>query len=240
MAATADESARHPSPAATVPEDPDGSKRAHRWWRGGRAGGRGRALDVEPGAGLPRAVRQLQRQGRRRDHRLAATRWACPTNSPKAAARSWCRPSRCHDLRLKLAAQGLPKGGNVGFELMENQKLGVSPVPGTGQLPALARRRAGALDPVARLGGRRARAPGAAEALGLRARPAKADRLGAAQPAAGPRARSGPGQRHRPPGRLAACPNSRPATSPSSTRTATCCPSSRSEWRSASSSTRPS
>ncbi|MCA1854672.1 flagellar M-ring protein FliF [Massilia oculi] len=31
-----------------------------------------------------------------------------------------------HDLRLKLAAQGLPKGGNVGFELMENQKLGTS------------------------------------------------------------------------------------------------------------------
>ena len=31
-----------------------------------------------------------------------------------------------HDARLKLAALGLPKGGNVGFELMENQKLGVS------------------------------------------------------------------------------------------------------------------
>jgi len=31
-----------------------------------------------------------------------------------------------HDVRLKLAAQGLPKGGGVGFELMENQKLGVS------------------------------------------------------------------------------------------------------------------
>ena len=31
-----------------------------------------------------------------------------------------------NDVRLKLAAQGLPKGGNVGFELMENQKLGVS------------------------------------------------------------------------------------------------------------------
>ncbi|MFC3459169.1 MULTISPECIES: flagellar basal-body MS-ring/collar protein FliF [Massilia] len=30
------------------------------------------------------------------------------------------------DLRLKLASQGLPKGGNLGFELMENQKLGVS------------------------------------------------------------------------------------------------------------------
>jgi flagellar M-ring protein FliF len=34
--------------------------------------------------------------------------------------------SQVHDLRLKLAAQGLPKGGNVGFELMENQKLGAS------------------------------------------------------------------------------------------------------------------
>ena len=31
-----------------------------------------------------------------------------------------------HDVRLRLAAQGLPKGGLVGFELMENQKLGVS------------------------------------------------------------------------------------------------------------------
>ena len=31
-----------------------------------------------------------------------------------------------YDARLKLAAQGLPKGGNVGFELMENQKLGIS------------------------------------------------------------------------------------------------------------------
>jgi flagellar M-ring protein FliF len=31
-----------------------------------------------------------------------------------------------YDARLKLAAEGLPKGGNVGFELMENQKLGIS------------------------------------------------------------------------------------------------------------------
>lgn len=31
-----------------------------------------------------------------------------------------------NDLRLKLAAQDLPKSGNVGFELMENQKLGTS------------------------------------------------------------------------------------------------------------------
>lgn len=34
--------------------------------------------------------------------------------------------AQVHEARLKLAAQGLPKGGGVGFELMENQKLGVS------------------------------------------------------------------------------------------------------------------
>lgn len=31
-----------------------------------------------------------------------------------------------HDTRLRLAAQGLPKGGLVGFELLENQKIGIS------------------------------------------------------------------------------------------------------------------
>lgn len=33
---------------------------------------------------------------------------------------------KVHDARLKLATQGLPKGGAVGFELMENQKFGVT------------------------------------------------------------------------------------------------------------------
>lgn len=34
--------------------------------------------------------------------------------------------NRVHEARLKLASQGLPKGGNVGFELMENQKFGIT------------------------------------------------------------------------------------------------------------------
>jgi len=34
--------------------------------------------------------------------------------------------ARVHDVRLRLASQGLPKGGTVGFELMENQKFGVT------------------------------------------------------------------------------------------------------------------
>ncbi len=33
---------------------------------------------------------------------------------------------RVHDVRLKLASQGLPRGGTVGFELLENQKFGVT------------------------------------------------------------------------------------------------------------------
>jgi flagellar M-ring protein FliF len=34
--------------------------------------------------------------------------------------------NQVHDARLKLASQGLPKGGTVGFELMENQKFGAT------------------------------------------------------------------------------------------------------------------
>lgn len=33
---------------------------------------------------------------------------------------------KVHEIRLKLASQGLPRGGSVGFELMENQKFGIS------------------------------------------------------------------------------------------------------------------
>ena len=34
--------------------------------------------------------------------------------------------NQVHETRLKLASQGLPKGGTVGFELMENQKFGIT------------------------------------------------------------------------------------------------------------------
>ena len=33
---------------------------------------------------------------------------------------------KVHEIRLQMAAKGLPKGGTVGFELMENQKFGTS------------------------------------------------------------------------------------------------------------------
>jgi flagellar M-ring protein FliF len=93
-----------------------------------------------------------------------------------------------HDMRLKLAAQGLPKGGNVGFELMENQKLGVSQFPEqVNYQRALEGELARSIN---RWRGReRARAPGPAQAVGVRARPAEADRLGdltCTRPHAGP------------------------------------------------------
>jgi flagellar M-ring protein FliF len=34
--------------------------------------------------------------------------------------------AQVHDARLKLASQGLPKGGSIGFEVMENQKFGTT------------------------------------------------------------------------------------------------------------------
>lgn len=34
--------------------------------------------------------------------------------------------ARVHDARLRLATQGLPRGGSVGFELLDNQKFGIS------------------------------------------------------------------------------------------------------------------
>lgn len=33
---------------------------------------------------------------------------------------------KVHEVRLKLAQQGLPKGGNVGFELLDQEKFGLS------------------------------------------------------------------------------------------------------------------
>ena len=43
---------------------------------------------------------------------------------PTAATRSWCRPHKVHDVRLKLAAAGLPKGSVAGFELIDNARFG--------------------------------------------------------------------------------------------------------------------
>ena len=128
--------------------------------------------------------------------------------------------SKVHDVRLQLASQGLPKGGLVGFELMENQKLGIS------QFAEQVNYQRGLEGELARsiqsLGcrARRTRASGDSQADGLSARRPEALRLGAGQPAARPHAR----RRRRSPASCIWCPpacrNSSRPTSASSTRTA--------------------
>ena len=45
---------------------------------------------------------------------------------------------RVYDTRLRLASLGLPKGSVAGFELMESNRFGMTPVPGAPDVPARA------------------------------------------------------------------------------------------------------
>lgn len=49
-----------------------------------------------------------------------------PYRFPEGGGAILIPAEKVHEVRLRLATQGLPKGGSVGFELMENQKFGTS------------------------------------------------------------------------------------------------------------------
>jgi len=49
-----------------------------------------------------------------------------PFKFPESGGAILVPQQQVHELRMRLASQGLPKGGLVGFELMETQKLGMS------------------------------------------------------------------------------------------------------------------
>jgi flagellar M-ring protein FliF len=49
-----------------------------------------------------------------------------PYRFPEGGGAILIPADKVHEVRLRLASQGLPKGGSVGFELMENQKFGIS------------------------------------------------------------------------------------------------------------------
>ena len=106
--------------------------------------------------------------------------------SPKAARAILVPAPQVYEMRLKLASQGLPKGGAVGFELMDKQKFGMSQFEEQVNYPARARRRAGAHDPVDVAGADRARASGDSASHRVRARAAAADRVGAGEPVSRP------------------------------------------------------
>ena len=108
--------------------------------------------------------------------------------------------AQVHDLRLKMATAGLPKGAVSGFELMDSARFGQTQFQERltfqrgleGELTrsiSLARRGAGG-----------ARPPRAAEPERLLSRAAEAERLGAADAAPRAHARPGADRRHRPPG----------------------------------------
>ena len=115
--------------------------------------------------------------------------------------------SRVHDVRLRLATQGLPKGGGVGFELMENQKFGISQfAEQVNYQRGLEGELARTIQSIGR-GSGCARSPGHPQANGFCARGIEALGVGAAQSVYRTRARSFTNCRHPEPG-FGQCPES--------------------------------
>ena len=91
-----------------------------------------------------------------------------------------------HETRLRLASQGLPRGGSVGFELMENARLGLTQFQEQVELgrAAVAHRNGRTIDLVRGVGddGRRGRSA-EGEQVAERASPSLAGRRAAGEPA---------------------------------------------------------
>ena len=129
---------------------------------------------------------------------------------PKAAARSWCPRRQVHDLRLKLATAGLPKGSVSGFELMDSARFGQT------QFQERLTFQRGLEGELTRSISSLAAVQSARVHLalpnqnGFFREQQKPERLGAADAAPRPHARPRADRRHRPPGVVAACPSSSP------------------------------
>ncbi len=135
---------------------------------------------------------------------------------------------RVYELRLQLAAQGLPKGGAVGFELMDAQKFGISQfAEQVNYQRALAGELSRTVQSIAAVQGARVHLA-IPRPTRVRARPAASQRLGAGEPVSGPRAGRWTGQRNPAPGRQQCARSWRRAMSPWWTRAAICFPGPRS------------
>lgn len=166
-----------------------------------RADCRGRRRHaVEPRPQLSRPVQQCGGQRRGRHHRRAA--------ADERAVPLRGRRQRHHGARSQ-RTRGPPEAGGAGAAQGRPGRLRADgepevrhqPVCRTGQLPARPGGRAGPHHPGHAGGAVRPRAPGAVQAVGVRARAGQAQRLGAAQAVSGPHARPLPGAGHRPPAR---------------------------------------
>ena len=98
-----------------------------------------------------------------------------------------------HEARMKMAQQGLPKGGSVGFELLDQEKFGISQfseqINFQRALEGELSRTIENLGPILTC----PRASGGAETVNVRARPEAANRFGQRHPGAGPHAGRRPG-----------------------------------------------
>jgi flagellar M-ring protein FliF len=87
---------------------------------------------------------------------------------------SWCRPTRCTTRGCAWLHRACPKGSVTGFELMENNRFGMTQFQERLTFQRGLEGRADALDPVALVGAGGARAPGAAQPERLLPRTAEA------------------------------------------------------------------
>ena len=179
-------------------------------------------VDVVERARLPRPVQQRLRPRRRRDHRSAG-QMNVPYKFAEGGGAILVPAQQVHEMRLQARVAGPAQGRRRRLRADGQPEVRHHPVPGAGQLPARARRRARALDPVAVGRARRARAPRDSQAQSVflreQQKPTASVVLTCMPGARSTVRRSAPSSTWS----RAACPSSRRRTSASSTRTARCC-----------------
>ena len=89
------------------------------------SGGHGRTDPVGESPRLPHIIQQSFRSGWWRNCQQL-TQMNIPYRFSEASGAIEVPADKVHELRLRLAQQGLPKGGAVGFELLDQEKFGIS------------------------------------------------------------------------------------------------------------------
>ncbi|VFS18102.1 flagellar M-ring protein [Escherichia coli] len=88
----------------------------------------GRTDPVGESPDLPHIIQQSFRSGMVAQLSDQLTQMNIPYRFSEASGAIEVPADKVHELRLRLAQQGLPKGGAVGFELLDQEKFGISPV----------------------------------------------------------------------------------------------------------------
>jgi hypothetical protein len=159
-------------------------------------GGCGGGADAGAPGRMACAVCQSGRQGRRRHRGAVVHHERALQILPKAAARSWCRPTACTTPACAWRSLGLAQ--RLGGRLRDDgvQPLWHDAVPGAADLPARPGRGVDPVDPGPVVGAERPGPPGLAQPERVFPRAAKAVCVGAVEPAPGAHAGSRPAGGH--------------------------------------------